>query len=287
MGSSFLAAAGSPEGTAAAGCFCCCRADAFRSPASCAFDLLSAALDSESELSLDESEPEEPEEEEEEEEESWTDLTTIGGASGSSGGACAGCGGTTAGAAALDRSESLELDELLELEPEELLELEEEEDELEELLDLDPLDELELDRLGCCLTWGVLPADAGGTAGAVFLVCCLMGRSPAIPADGKGSATTLPAAVALPVFVFFSGSAADLTCADVVVDVVGAAAFLLLLDDFWAPRPAEAEWPDVATPPRADWVDSDSDGRGPLSRKGLSAVRIESTADSAFFFFLF
>ena len=49
-------------------------------------------------------------------------------------------------------------------------------------------------------------------------------------------------------------------------------AFLLLLlllpEVFWAPRPAEEDWPDEATPPRAEW-DSDSDGRGPLSRKGL------------------
>ena len=117
------------------------------------------------------------------------------------------------------------------------------------------------------------------------MVCCL--GSPAIPVaaavDG-GSVTTgllllvrpLPAALdpaLLPVaaFVFFSGSAADLTTA------VVAAAFLLP-KDFWAPRPAEAEWLDEATPPRADWVDSDSDGRGPLSRKGLSAVRVESAS---------
>ena len=40
---------------------------------------------------------------------------------------------------------------------------------------------------------------------------------------------------------------------------------------FWAPRPAEEDWPDEATPPRVEW-DSDSDGRGPLSRKGLPAT---------------
>lgn len=44
-----------------------------------------------------------------------------------------------------------------------------------------------------------------------------------------------------------------------------------LPDVFWAPRPAEEDWPDEATPPRAEW-DSDSDGRGPLSRKGLPAT---------------
>ena len=147
------AVAGAAAG-AAAGCFCCCLADAFRLLANSAFDLLSGPLDSDSELELDESEEEE--EEEEDEEESRTDLPTTAGGDltvsmmGSSGGTCAGCGGTT-GVLAVDRPESLELDELLELELDELLELEEEEDELEELLDrdLDPLDELELDRLGC------------------------------------------------------------------------------------------------------------------------------------------
>ena len=79
-----------------------------------------------------------------------------------------------------------------------------------------------------------------------------------------------PALLPVAVFVFFSGSAADLT-------TVVAAAFLLP-KDFWAPRPAEAEWLDEAKPPRVDWVDSDSDGRGPLSRKGLSAVRVESAS---------
>lgn len=41
-----------------------------------------------------------------------------------------------------------------------------------------------------------------------------------------------------------------------------------LPEDFWAPRPAEEDWVDAATPPRAEW-ESDSNGRGPLSRKGL------------------
>ena len=37
--------------------------------------------------------------------------------------------------------------------------------------------------------------------------------------------------------------------------------------DFWAPRPVEEAWLEAVLP-RLDW-DSDSVGRGPLSRKGL------------------
>lgn len=52
-------------------------------------------------------------------------------------------------------------------------------------------------------------------------------------------------------------------------DLVELDAFFALV--FWAPRPAEVDLADEAMPPRAGW-ESDTDGRGPLSRKGLPAA---------------
>lgn len=74
----------------------------------------------------------------------------------------------------------------------------------------------------------------------------------------------LPAPAA-PDPVFVSDEAAE---DDNLVAELGA----FLPEVFWAPRPAEVDLADEdAVPPRAGW-ESDTDGRGPLSRKGLPAA---------------
>ena len=69
----------------------------------------------------------------------------------------------------------------------------------------------------------------------------------------------------------------------VVDDSLAVDAFLPEI--FWAPRPAEEDWMDEAIPPRVEW-DSDSDGRGPLSRKGLPVDRVVSASAPNLLFFL-